>query len=618
MRRLVCTFGLTALLWLTAGAASAQTPEGAPAGQAAPRDGWQELLERDARLAFSPRTALLASDALQGEKVPKERRAAAWLALGSVGSSELRGTLEPAARSGDDFERRAAILALGELAQGSGELLLELARDQDPRIHGCALLALLRTHEPTLRRTVEELAADPRDPRASLAAKLLVFAAAPAHSEPTPAARLWLELRWRAAREFGLVDGQSWRVLVYRALGERAEFRSEVILRAAAAIDRPGVRDLLLGALLHGSGQGRLRAAARGIPRELALLVQNGLWKPADVQEWTVVFDELEQQHLEAYAPELFEAALGQPALKARALELCSRSGAQDLAPLIDEFLPKAGPAERVFLCRAMGESEDDAYLARLTALSASKEPPVRCAALVAALLLGSRQAEATLRAALANPDDPLRAQLLAELEANARASAALLLLQDEFPRAREDERRGLALALAREGVREARAWCREALTREPPPPPESARELLAALRARLTSEDTAAVRASFPREDTPGNLALNIELALALVELGDAPVYPLLQAALWKGSFEVSLLAGALLAQISGMHALRDEAANPPASARSTDMRRVGFALGSFGGLPELEALSRMLRYNSGAPALQGVLLGFLSTRTQ
>jgi hypothetical protein len=175
-----------------------------------------------------------------------------------------------------------------------------------------------------------------------------------------------------------------------------------------------------------------------------------------------------------------------------------------------------------------------------------------------------------------------------------------------------------LALALAREGMREARAWCREALLAEPPPTPAEARELVAALRSGLSSEDTAVLRALFPREDTPENLALNIDLALALCELGDAAVNPLLGSALWRGNFEVSLLSGALLAQTSGMHALRDEASNPPASARSTDLRRVGFALGTWGGLPEVEALAQLLRYNSGAPALQGVLLGFLSLRTQ
>jgi len=522
-----------------------------------------------------------------------------------------------AALRAEGLERKAAILGLGELGQGGEGLLLELARNEDLGLAGTALLALLRTHSPALRSTVEAIAADARDPRAGLASKLLIFVGDPGRSEPTPAARLWLELRWRAAREFGLVDGQTWRVLVYRALGARPEFCSEVILRAAAAIDLPSVRDLLLGALLHGSGPGRLRAAARGIPRELALLVQNGLWKPADVQEWTVLFDELEQQHLEPYTPELFEAALAEPALKARALQLCSRSGAQDLVALIDEFLPKASVPERVLLCRAMAESEDASYLGRLGAQAGSKDPAVRAAALVGSLILGSKPAEAALRSALGK-DDALRAALLVELSANVHWLPALVLLQDEFPRAKDAERRALALALAREGMREARAWCREALVREPPPPTEDARELVAALRARLTSEDTEAVRAAFPREDTQENLALNIDLALAMVELGDGPVYPLLQAALWKGSFEVSLLAGALLAQVAGMHALREEATNPPASARSSDLRRVGFALGSFGGLPELEALAKKLRYNSGAPALQGGLLGFLSTRTQ
>jgi hypothetical protein len=609
MRRFVCIFGLLALPWLSAGPVRAQ---------AAAQDSWQALVARDARVSFSPRTGLLATAVLRSEDASKERRSAAWLALGAVGGGELRTGLFDSALRCEGIERKAAILGLGELGQGVDGLLLELARNEDIGLAGTALLALLRTHSPALRSSVEAIAADSKDPRTHVAAKLLVFVGDPGRSEPTAAARLWLELRWRAAREFGLVDGQAWRVLVYRELGARPEFCSEVILRAAAALDRPGVRDLLLGALLHGKGPGRLRAAARGIPRELALLVQNGLWKPADVQEWSVLFDELEQQHLEAYTPELFEAALAEPALKARALELCSRSGAQDLATLIDECLPKASVEERVFLCRAMAASEDASYLGRLGVQAAAKDPPVRAAALVGSLLLGSHSADAALRSALAK-DDPLRGALLAELAANAHFGPALVLLQDEFPRAKDDtERRVLALALAREGMREARAWCREALTREPPPPPEDARELLAALRARLTSEDTETVRTCFPREDTPENLALNIELALALVELGDGPVYPLLQAALWKSSFEVSLLAGALLAQVSGMHALREEAANPPASARSSDVRRVGFALGCFGGLPELEALSKRLRYNSGSPALQGGLLGFLSTRTQ
>ena len=619
MRRFLTLAGLLGLSWLAAVPLRGQQPVDRPA--ASPAVGaqtWAELLARDGRVSFSQRTQLLAEQALADEKSSKERRAAAWLALGTVGAPAHRAELAEQAKSGTEPERSAAILGLGESGEGSEALLLELARSPEPELASSALLALLRTRAPALRRGVQEISSDTADSRSALATKLLVFAADPLHAEESAAVRNLLELRWRAAREFGLVDGQTWRVLVYRALGARPEFCSDVILRAAARLERPLVHDCLLGALLKGSGEGRLRAAARGIPRELAQLVQNGLWQPADLSEWSALFDELEQDRLEAYAPELFEAALAEPALRARALALYSRGGAQELAPEIEAALKGASSEDSVLLCRAMGESEDPSYLQRLNLLASASEPRVRAAALVAELLLGSRPGDAALRAVLANADDALRPALVLELAANARATSVLLLLEDEFARAEEPVRSTLALALAREGVREARSFCRDALMAEPPPAPEVALGLVRALRSRISSEDTPALRRSFPREDTPANLALNVELALALCEVSDASVQPLLHVTLWGSPAEISLLSGALIADSAGTPALRDEASNPPASARSTDLRRVGFALGALGGLPEVEALAHLLRYNSGAPALQGALLGFLSTRTQ
>ena len=55
-----------------------------------------------------------------------------------------------------------------------------------------------------------------------------------------------------------------------------------------------------------------------------------------------------------------------------------------------------------------------------------------------------------------------------------------------------------------------------------------------------------------------------------------------------------------------------------PPASASSNDLRRVGFAIGEWGGVAALEDLARDLHYASGHPALQGAFLGALSARTQ
>ncbi len=53
----------------------------------------------------------------------------------------------------------------------------------------------------------------------------------------------------------------------------------------------------------------------------------------------------------------------------------------------------------------------------------------------------------------------------------------------------------------------------------------------------------------------------------------------------------------------------------SPPAGATEADVRRLGFALGQWGGLPTVEALAR--RRNGGDPALQGALLGALTTRS-
>lgn len=594
-------------------------PPGLDPSQAPPSaEEWRALVERDRRVGFSSRTLGLARALLQEQDKLPERRAAAWFALGAAGAADQRPALEESARSAQGLERLAAILALGELSEGGDALLQELARSSETGVGPCALLALLRTQKPALRRGVEEIAQDARDPRSGLAAELVVFAADPAQAAPGAVPRLWLELRWRAGQEFGLIDGQAWPVLVFRDLCAQPAFVGAVILRAASALDRAGVRDQLCSALLEGQGQGRLRAAARGMPRELALLVQHELWRPASIAEWELVFDELSEAHLEAYVPELFESALALPELRYRALALLARSGAEDFGTQLTEDIARLSAADRVWVARALGESGESGLTKRLAVLNDAPEPAVRAAALVAGLRLDSRKAEVTLDDALGDAQNALRPALLIELAANAHANTVELRLEEQFQKTEGELHFLLALALAREGQREAREACRELLLADPPPAPERARRLVDALRAHLSSEDLDVLHALFPRENLPENLGLNEELALALTELGDSAMQPLLHAALWRGSTEVSLLAGALVVRASGVHALRDEAANPPAEARSVDLRRVGFALGCWGGFPEVEALAQLLRFNSGAPALQGALLGFLSTRTQ
>ena len=75
------------------------------------------------------------------------------------------------------------------------------------------------------------------------------------------------------------------------------------------------------------------------------------------------------------------------------------------------------------------------------------------------------------------------------------------------------------------------------------------------------------------------------------------------------------SILTGAAFVEVSSIEALRQELELPPRNATTRDLRRVGFALGEWGGIKQVDALG--LRTSSGDPALQGALLGALAART-
>jgi hypothetical protein len=46
--------------------------------------------------------------------------------------------------------------------------------------------------------------------------------------------------------------------------------------------------------------------------------------------------------------------------------------------------------------------------------------------------------------------------------------------------------------------------------------------------------------------------------------------------------------------------------------------MRRLGFAIGTWGGIDAVERVSRLRRSNPGDPAVQGAVLGALAARTR
>jgi hypothetical protein len=219
-----------------------------------------------------------------------------------------------------------------------------------------------------------------------------------------------------------------------------------------------------------------------------------------------------------------------------------------------------------------------------------------------------------TLTDLLASGPSTARAQaieMLARAAADPLAASYLeqaLLLQDLDT----NERVLAQVSLAAQGRSQPRGALRELL--HLPGLGTGLKELIVrSLAASPDREDLAAMRAMFPVDDSR---LINVALARGLIEARDPGAVGLLRQGIWRGPWNRSVLAAGLLARHGGIQALHDELGSPPDRASDADLRRVGFALGEWGGLTEVDVLAR--RRRASDPALQGAFLGALATRSQ
>jgi len=578
-------------------------------------EAWRGLIERDRTLQWTTRTPSAARAVLATSGISAHRRAIALMALGCASDEGERPRLEITARSGVGIERAAAILALGEMNAGATALLLEIAASGSSFERDCALLALLRDGRNAGRRRVEEIAADPVHAASSSARELLVQVFDPASSQPSQAGTALLRLRWDAAREFGLVGGQAWKVLAVRELSADPDRLAEIVLGALPGLRRAGVADHLLEQVLHGRGPARLRAAVAVMPRELSDLVAHDLWRPADAAEWRVILDEVRDRRLERLVGDLVRAAIEVPEVRWRAVELAGLAGEETNGPLLSVDPSLLDALGRIELAEALGGVADPAWLARFAALSEDPDPRVRATFLVSGLRHDQKKATAEVEERANDPDHPEHATVISALARAARDPRAGIVLESRLSETEGPAKTAIATALCRAGRLAGRATLRDALSSDPPPRGAAAVELVRALARNGSSEDLEVFRALFPR---PDDRELDIELARTLVEIGDRSVEPLLRAALWYAEFDISVLAGGLLFDHGGPYAVLRELENPPVGVTSSDLRRVGFAVGQWGGPAEYERLLRELHATSANPAVQGAWLGALGSRTR
>lgn len=575
----------------------------------------EQARERDARVSFSAESARRARAVLERPPLSVLERSIAALAVGTSRSSADLARLELLASEGPEVERRAALYALGELGAVGLPALERLERREPGKLGDALVVALLVAEQrgadeaPTLLATL----AGKDDASAIWARAAVAVRAGEAPGSLAAALQLHYELRWRAAQTYGFVDGERWHKVRLRELARIPEFNARVIYGASEDLFAPALKAHLIETLAKGEPPGALELGARVLGRELGAALKGGEWHPAGPDSWARILGELELTRGERGARELVEYAYRKvPELETKAGILLLRAGGDLPWKWIADRLASGTPDERAALFFAVGERGQRELVPDLAALLEARPELGFGPGLVALVRLGHEPAleaasDLVEGVASARRDELVRGLLPAlhdkrakklALEASERTDLAPELSVD------------LAIALAAAGERAARVRLRAELADAP-----AGARRLAAIRALSVSAepgDIEVLARLFPLED---ELETNVALALALLRAKHPASRPVLQAALWQGDWTVSLLAGGLVVAAGGAAGLSDELDGAPPEATEGDLRRVGFALGEWGGQPALDELLR--RRPESDPAVQGALLGLLSARS-
>ena len=565
------------------------------------------LMERDGLLAFNRQFGRDAVRLLD-EGTPDEfQTAVALVAIGASGLEEETARLRQAATDGAGLLRQAGIIGLGELGPRGGKELVGLL--DVPGHPELVRLALLRSGNELGRKVLlDRFRSSGADPALL---ELIDFVDAPGGFVQVPSsARLLFELRFSAARDYGLVDGQRWGVHLLEALAADDAFLDEVVFLAAADSYDAAVRDFVLARLVEEGGPAPVAAAMRCMPDELRALVENDLWAPEGLAEWLVVMRELEHAGPEPADVPLLLLATEQPAIELAAHRQLAELGEVASAEFLRDKLSDSSAPIRAGAVRGLGGSDDKTWLTELERMKDDPDAAVRMSALVARVRLGSGSALAKVRELLNDPSGPDVPTLIQALALEVDDPLVKPLLQGARDRALGDDRmvidtalrsrgdlfvgRDLVKVLGMPSGLEGRAW------------------IVTSLARNVDRQDVPFLEQVFPSEHFPG---VNTDVAVALARSGSPEGTALLRKALWRGPFDRSQLAAAALVDQGGVRVLTTELASAPLETSTEALRRVGYAIGIFGGIDELDRLRR--RRGPGDPALMGAYLGTLASRT-
>ena len=571
---------------------------------------WGRVRFRENLISFSSYSAQRAKAALDGILIEPGRRSAALMALGCSRASGVRVILESWAVGGGPLEQRSAVLALGELGGQDSGFLFQLADSENNELAESALVALLRLDSPVVRDQLDQICSDETRLNSQLARDVVAFNERPTELPAPESVKLLLELRWDAAVNYGLVGGKSRSQLRVEELEGNPSFLEAVVLRSVATLSVPGVNDHLL-AMVGDGGIEAIRVATLKIPETLNERYKAGTWSPKNGFEWLAVLDAIDEGGARPQAADLARGALELPAFRLKAAGLLVGMGDESAALILKDALYDSDPETRVEVCRAFGRASDSSWATDLGKLRRGEpNPRIATAALVAQMRMGYQPADQQIRLMIEEGLQDVRERVVEELLEVSSDSRVPVLLETAYPHLLGRLRLRVAAHLVTRGRLLPRTDLLAAL--EAGSEPDLADTFVCALRLSPATRELQALASLFPTN----GVEVNIELARVLIENNHTTGIGLLTRALWNPPLDLSALAGALIVRERGIMALHEQLASPPSPVSRGGIRRVGFALGEWGGVQALEELAR--RRSSHDPALQGAYLGAMSVRTQ
>ncbi len=584
-----------------------------------------DWVARDARVGFDRQTAGRARQDLQSLEPGDYGRSSALVALGASGSLKGREVLmEETLPDRLPAERAAAAYGLGELGSsriGDGmELLIRLTRDPEESVAEAAMVALARIGETSARQAVAERAAG-GGPLAASAQQILAHRVDPSRAAVPAAFQRFYRLHWDAARNYGVIDGKIWSSTLIDELSRNDLFLEALTLRLVQEVNLEGAKDHLLEILLEGEGLKRIDTAVEFMPAEVEMLIESGVWRPQDRKEWRWLVTTILHEELDPFFPRSLTQALefDFPSIRAVAAGLLYRRDSRFEDILIEAFDSKDASA-RADAAYAAGAGEITDFLGRLRKQMSDEDSWAAANAIGALIRMGSPQGvQAAVDLLAREPED--RPQYLAtflfEVLARAAPDEDVLAFIDELaPRLSGVDRASADSVLLINGYSIDTAELRAELPLLNPLTPQAFRGAQA-LGKKPSSRDVRLLARLFPREQAPD---MNLELAAALARNGHRAPEPLLRAAVWRLPWNQSVLAAGVVAESYGIRTLIQWVTAPPPGATDEDVRRVGYAIGEFGGMDAVRRLQRELGTTNGAelPALQLAVLGALGTRTR